>query len=1014
MNKITIILALVMVWFTQTMAQTTFPVNGPADLKPGKYAFTNAHIYADATHIYNKATLLISNDEVEAIGENLQVPTGYITIDINGAYIYPSFIDLISDYGIQKPSIPRSGRSGPQMGNNRQGAVNWNQAIHPETNAIEIYKQNDKDAQKYLQAGFGTVLTHWRDGIMRGTGALVSLADTADQLTIINNKAATFYSFSKGSSTQDYPSSLMGAIALIRQTNYDALWYKSQKKETDISFEAYNETNKLPKIFEAGDKYNSMRAAKIANEFGQKFVLKGSGDEYQRIADIKSLGMPFIIPVNFPQPVDVSDAYDAQNVSLSVLLHWELAPTNLYQCAQNQVPFAITLDECKDATTFYKNLRKAIICGISDTALLNALTITPARLIGAEDKIGSLAKGKLANFIITSGPVFSDNSVILQNWTIGRQNTITPYNFNDIRGHYTLKTSNSAANTLVVKGNNLKPEMKLYIGKDTSGLEVKYKIHDTWVELEYHIGKDSTKQSYRLSGLMQRDEWAGMGTYNGDQSLTWTISEHRIDTNDLKEKKPEKITYTKPQGHVLYPFTGLGNETLPKQEDILFKNATVWTGEADTELTNTDVLISQGKIKTIGKNLNPSSQDTKNKNGQQNNIRIIDCSGKYLTAGIIDEHSHIAVNGDVNEGTQSVTSEVRIGDVVNPEDINIYRQLSGGVTSSHLLHGSANCIGGQTQLIKLRFGYNADDMKNNPWTGFIKFALGENVKQSNWGDQQTVRYPQSRMGVEQTICDAFTRAKAYQAQLKIYNSLSTKQKAMTTPPRRDLELDALVEILESKRFITCHSYVQSEINMLMGLADSFGFRVNTFTHILEGYKVADKMKAHGANASTFSDWWAYKMEVSDAIPYNSALMTKMGINTAVNSDDAEMARRLNQEAAKSIKYGGLNKWQAWSLCTINPAKMLHIDDRTGSIKVGKEADIVIWNAMPLSIYAHPLYSFVDGICFYDEVTDTRKQDFIKMEKQRLRKKMLEAAGNGETTIKPKPELMEEYDCEVGK
>ena len=978
-------------------AQTTFPVNGPADLRPGKYALTHAHIYTDATHFLNDATLLINNDKIEAAGEKLDVPAGYITINVQGSYIYPSFIDLVSDYGIQKPSSNNPRGFGPHMQSSKPGPFNWNQAIHPETNAIDLYRHNDKEAARYLQAGFGCVLSHWRDGIMRGTGALVTLADTSDNLTILNPQAATHYSFSKGSSIQDYPSSLMGAIALVRQTYYDAQWYKTQSTETNISLQSLNQTASLPKIFEVTDRLSAMRAAKIANEFGTKFILKGAGDEYQRINEIKALNTALIIPVNYPQAVDVSDPYDAQNVSLSTMLHWELAPSNLYQCYSNKLQFALTMDECKDSKTFYRNLRKAIVCGLPDSALLNALTAVPAQLLGVSDKVGTLTKGKLANFIISSGTVFAENTVLLQNWIQGRQNILNPYNFNDIRGRYKLVVgSNNSLPNIAVKGNIIKPEMKLLAVNDTTGPDIKYQVHDNWITLEFQYPKDSSKTAYRLTGMMEQNRWEGQGTLPNGQAVTWYAVKLRVDSTDLVEKKPKPDTYTKPLGHVLYPFTGLGFDSLQQQETILFKNATVWTGEADTLLPNTDVLISNGKIKSIGRNLDGGG------------ARVIDCNGKYLTAGIIDEHSHIAISSDANESGQSVTSEVRIDDVVNSEDINIYRQLSGGVTSSHLLHGSANCIGGQTQLIKLRFGYAPEQLKFTPWPGFIKFALGENVKQSNWGDFNNVRYPQTRLGVEQTMKDAFTRAVAYQKQWQQYNN--GRQKGIA--PRRDLELDALVEILESKRFITCHSYVQSEINMLMGIADTFGFHVNTFTHILEGYKVADKMKAHGANASTFADWWAYKIEVQDAIPYNAALMTKVGVNTAVNSDDAEMARRLNQEAAKSMKYGGLSKWQAWSLCTINPARMLHVDNLTGSIKTGKDADIVVWNAEPLSIYAHPLYTFVDGICFYSEESDAQKQSFIQSEKQRLIKKMLEAAKNDEPTIKPKPELMQLQECDT--
>ena len=267
-------------------------------------------------------------------------------------------------------------------------------------------------------------------------------------------------------------------------------------------------------------------------------------------------------------------------------------------------------------------------------------------------------------------------------------------------------------------------------------------------------------------------------------------------------------------------------------------------------------------------------------------------------------------------------------------DINIYRQLSGGVTTAQLLHGSANPIGGQSAVIKFRWGSAPEEMKLEGADGFIKFALGENVKQSNWGDFERIRFPQTRMGVEQVFYDHFHQAKAYEQAWKEYNTLSLSEKRRTIAPREDLEMNTLVEILNKERFITCHSYVQSEINMLMKVADSMGFTLNTFTHILEGYKVADKMKEHGAGGSTFSDWWAYKFEVNDAIPYNAALLQDMGVLTAINSDDAEMARRLNQEAAKAVKYGKATEEEAWKMVTLNPAKLLHIDHLVGSIKVG--------------------------------------------------------------------------------
>ncbi|MGN6401864.1 MAG: amidohydrolase family protein, partial [Flavisolibacter sp.] len=301
-------------------------------------------------------------------------------------------------------------------------------------------------------------------------------------------------------------------------------------------------------------------------------------------------------------------------------------------------------------------------------------------------------------------------------------------------------------------------------------------------------------------------------------------------------------------------------------------------------------------------------------------------------------------------------------------------------------HGSANTIGGQTQLIKLRWGADDDELKFKGSAPFIKFALGENVKRSPAIAGQQNRYPDTRMGVEQVLTDAFTRAKDYEKAWKEYDA--NKNKKGVVAPRRDLELDALVEILNNKRFITCHSYVQSEILSSIDVANKLGFHYNTFTHILEGYKVAKEMLAHGANASTFSDWWAYKMEVQDAIPYNAAIMHRVGLNVAINSDDAEMARRLNQEAAKIVKYGGVSEEDALKMVTLNPAKMLHVEDKVGSLKVGKDGDVVLWSDNPLSIYAKSLYTIVDGTIYFDRAKDEQMQKQVDAERSRLVKKMI--------------------------
>ena len=476
-----------------------------------------------------------------------------------------------------------------------------------------------------------------------------------------------------------------------------------------------------------------------------------------------------------------------------------------------------------------------------------------------------------------------------------------------------------------------------------------------------------------------------------EHASTFTATKKAL--NKKKSKKGSKKKQDDTDFPILmpvsYPNIGLGNFTQPEQETILIQNATVWTSEADGILENTDVLLKDGKISQIGKNL------------RAKRARVIDGTGKHLTAGIIDEHSHIAASA-INEAGHNSSAEVSIEDVVNPNDVNIYRNLAGGVTTIQILHGSANPIGGRSAIIKLKWGENADEMIYDNSPKFIKFALGENVKQSNWGDHNTVRFPQTRMGTEQVFVDYFQRAREYDA-----------IKKSGKPYRKDIELETLVEILAKERFISCHSYVQSEINMLMKVAERFDFNINTFTHILEGYKVADKMKEHGVGGSTFSDWWAYKYEVIDAIPYNAAIMHDAGVTVAINSDDREMSRRLNQEAAKTIKYGGMSELDAWNTVTINPAaQLLHLDDRTGSIKVGKDADVVLWSDHPLSIYAKAEKTIIEGRVFFDLEEDQKKRTAIKEERGKLIQMMLAEKLNGGELQSPRKKVLKNFTCDT--
>ena len=407
-------------------------------------------------------------------------------------------------------------------------------------------------------------------------------------------------------------------------------------------------------------------------------------------------------------------------------------------------------------------------------------------------------------------------------------------------------------------------------------------------------------------------------------------------------------------------------------QDTLIRNATVLTVSHGT-LQNTDVLLRGGKITAVGQNLKAPD-----------GARVVDATGKFVLPGIIDAHSHSMMDGSVNECTKSVTSMARTQDILNPTAINIYRELAGGTTAALLLHGSCNSIGGLSTTVKFKWGHPAADFPVAGATPGIKFALGENPKRSNFNvPGLQPRYPATRMGVEETIRDAFTRARDYKRSWDEYRAGIARGEKNLIPPRRDLELEPLVEVLEGKRYVHSHCYRADEILMLINVADEFGFKVRTFQHVLEGYKVATEIARHGAMASTFADFWGYKMEAYDAIPYNAPIMMRHGIVVSLNSDSDERARRLNIEAAKMVRYGGVTEEEALKMVTLNPAIQLGIDKRTGSIDVGKDADVVVWSAHPLSVYAHADLTFVDGELLFDRQADIARRPQLEAERKAL-------------------------------
>ncbi len=944
-------------------AQETATPNGIADNRLAAFAFTNGNFYQSDGSFLQGGSLLIREGRVVELNNGESVPDGFFEIDLDGKYVYPGFIDVYTDYGISElERVDDNGAAENLYPSER--AFNVNDSIRANFRASTEFTPDDDERQKYRALGFSSVLSLRPDGIARGTSALITLGDKNANESIVVPDAAAHYSLDKGTSSQNMPVSLMGSFALIRQTFLDAEWFGAQEPRpfTDDTLEAWNATQSLPQIMEVENWQEALTVDRVGDEFETQYVLKTTGDSFRQAELIQATNASLIVPIDFPEAPEVDDPLLAEEVSFEDLKQWELAPFNPRILEENNINFAIT--SSGGSEEFWENLRKAVGNGLSEQSAINAITYSAAEILGLEELVGQLTPNSLANFVVTSAPLFEDDSLMLENWIEG-QRFVLAEDYDDRAGSYTVSVD-SQEYTLDLSFDDGEASAELVL-EDDETRAANLDLTDDLITLNFAV--DEAGNRVRLSGWPLEETgasgWQGNGRSPAGARINW-----RMVRNNSAESA-EAITDTTIEiadlpSNIIYPFTAYGRTEQPIQQDLLIRGATVWTNEDIGNLV-TDVLVRDGRIAEVGDNLSA------------NGAAVIDGTGKHLTPGIIDEHSHIALF-NINE-TETNSSMVRMKDVVNSENINIYRNLAGGVVAAQLLHGSANPIGGQSAIVKMRWGDSPQDLLIDGADEYIKFALGENVKRSR--NPASVRYPQTRMGVEQVFVDAFSQAQEYGQAWDEYNGLSRAQQRNTVAPRRDLVDETMLEILNGERFVTSHSYVQSEINMLMHVADSFDFNINTFTHILEGYKVADKMALHGAGGSTFSDWWGYKWEVRYAIPYNAALMQQAGVVVALNSDDAELSRRLNQEAAKAVKYGGVSEIDALKMVTLNPAILLHLDDRMGSIREGKDADLVLWSDHPLSIYAVAETTWVEGIPYYDRQSDMALRQQIENERARI-------------------------------
>jgi imidazolonepropionase-like amidohydrolase len=984
----------------------TTPQLGLRETPPAAIAFVHGKIVVGPDQVLEDATLVVRQGRVEKVGTGIAPPPDALVHDLRGRWVFPGFIDPYTDYGLSKAAAPyaerqRGGRRGSQDEPSRRGARATNDAFHAQERWADHFEPDLEAAEAFWKRGTTAVQAARLDGILRGRGYVALLGRGPARESLLDPEALHFASFDKGSSPQSYPTSLMGSIALVRQAFLDARWYdavwQAHRKspagappEVDLTLAALA-ANRDPIVFEADDDPSLLRAGHLARELGLSFYLVGSGFEHGQVAAVAELGAPLLLPMSLPRAPDVSTLDAQQDVALADLRHWDLAPSNAAWLAERGVRFAFTAFRLGAREDGLANVRRMVRRGLPRATALAALTTVPAELLGLQDQIGRLAPGLRADFVVADADLLTqDEAQVVSVW-VGAEAVHEAERLDqiDFRGRYALtglatpgyeltlereegeysgtlrlESKEADAREVQLEPTRLRFQADLSdLGSpETARFEIRHSASALTGRLAHGDGRIETFSLERLPDL-PRTEGTGRSDGKRRGKHSW--------------KRDKKQPETPPIARRTFPLTAHGRTEPPRAENVLIQNATVWTAEAAGVLEGADILVAQGKIAAVGKSLKAPA-----------GTRVLDATGLHVTPGLIDEHSHLAISGGVNEGSHAVTAEVRIGDVLDPEDVGLYRAIAGGTTTGQLLHGSANPIGGQAQIIKHRWGRSAEELRFAGAPPSIKLALGENVKQSNWGDEARTRYPQTRMGVETLIKDAFLAARRYADEHQRYAALPAAAKAKAVPPRRDLQLEALAEILAKQRFMHVHSYVQSEMLMLIRLAERLGVTIQTFTHVLEGYKVAPEMARHGAGASSFSDWWAFKFEVYDAIPYNPCLLTEAGVVTSVNSDSPDLIRRLNTEAAKSVLYCGMAPAQALQLVTLNPAKQLKIDDRVGSLVAGKDADLVLWNGPPLSSFSRVEETWIDGARYFSRSEDERIRREDAAERQALIAKVL--------------------------
>jgi imidazolonepropionase-like amidohydrolase len=976
-----------------TAAAQTTPTAGLRDNAPGVHALTNARIVTAPGRTLENATLVIRDGVIEAVGANVRAPADARVWDMAGRTLYPGFIDAYADVGM-RTEFTEEDRA------EQRGAVYWNPQVRSFVDAVADFAASDTTRPAALRSqGFTVVNTVPRIGLFRGQTALISLADgpVADRI-IRSGVAQSMTLWRDNNAGPGYPTSSMGAMTFIRQTLHDVDWHNRahaayqrnpqsvRRPEASAALAALGPALRgdQPLIVETRSEEEALRALGFAGEFPVRLWIRGSGAEYRLIDQFRGMNTPLILPVNFPQAPDAARSEQALNLSLSQLRHWHTAPENPGRLSSAGVQFALTTDGLTQRSQFLSNVRSAVERGLSADAALASLTTVPAGYLGLNRTHGTLEAGKVANVVVADGDLFTGSSTRVEAvWVDGRRFEVTAEPGADPRGQWRIVAvgPERVEGTLTLSGTRTQLR-GTFAGEGAETQLTSARVSGEAAQLQIAFSGDvlGHEGTIRMAGSAAGNTLSGWGELPTGRRFNWTAerigdapetpgagrgtgaaTSNASDGNGVGGPSGTRPRVTSFLVDNTIPAMEYGRSGIPEQpRHVLVRNATVWTMGAQGVLQNADLLVTEGRVARVGQNLQAPS-----------GAQVIDGTGRHVTPGLIDAHLHSGASGGINETGSAIVPEVRLGDVLTIDNIWMYRQLAGGLTTAHVMHGSANPIGGQNQHVKLRWGALPDQLKFEGAPRTVKFALGENVVRS------PNRYPNTRMGVEQVIRDHFLAAREYEQAHREWQR--TRQGVQ---PRVDLRMQALVDILNGDILVMSHAYRQDEMLMLMRLAEEFDFRIHAFHHGVEAFKIAPEIAAHGAAAVVWSDWGAFKVESFDNTTYNSRILTDAGVLTSLHSDNSQIAARMNWEAAKMLRTG-LTEEQALALVTINTARVLGIADRVGSLETGKDADFVIWNGSPLSTESKVEQTWIDGRRYFDIEEDARLREQVERERSQL-------------------------------